>query len=118
MEMIIKGITAHSPDGCATGEDVLKFFDQNPRMHYEIKDGKAIYKKSRSDDLGKGITLYQYDAYEVDIDVLNINKIFDCDAWSMIETKDGKVHLVEYWGSDIAIMLLKSANIGWQGVGF
>ena len=168
MEMIKQGITAHSPDGCSTGEDVLKFFDQHPRMHYQIKDGKAIYtttieRGSKGDEVKMGllhtrikqvatksnityneaftivrlenpslfseafegrdfreetVILYQYDIYEVDIDVLNINKIFDCDGWSMIETKDGKVHLVQYWGHDIAIMLLKSANIGWQDVGF
>lgn len=126
MEMIIKGITAHSPDGCSTGEDVLKFFDQHPRMHYHIEDGKAIYTTTeRGPKSFEGrrvreqmVIHYQYDVYEVDIDVLNINKIFDCDHWSMIETKDGKVHLVEYWAHDIATMLIKSADIGWQPVGF
>ena len=104
MEMIIKGITAHTIDGCTSAEDVIGYFDKHPQRYFVIEGQAASYRDFEGHDdyyVAQYTNIFETNVYKIvgaDLHISNIDKIYvvvidDCE-FSVIETKVGQVHIV------------------------
>jgi len=119
--MIVKNVMAHTIDNCTTFEEVIDFYDQTVIFDYPyqkttnksgdieywyIKDNKILYYEHLARKPKKPI--HEFDIYHIDIDVFNIKKMGTYGDFTIIQTKNNQIHIIDGWVNEFAESALRS----------